>query len=156
MVHRQLHMLMKSRTLFFVGLGLLLFGIALYVFSTQSPEFTQTFPATANRECAPWDGPAFTVQIPWADGGLINISIWQAPEINFVKTFLFPDDSGQVGSVSFISASGDYEILTGEIRFEGVSEGKPFGGRFRLKSAGGGEYVGRFEATWGHQMMLCG
>jgi hypothetical protein len=123
-------MMMKYRPLFFVAFGLLILGIALFTFSPQNQAPTQVFTATVNRDCAPWDGSAFRVSIPMKDGTVINISIWQAPDIKFSKTFMFPDDTGQVGNASLLLANGEYETLSGEVRLEGVSEGKPFAGRF--------------------------
>lgn len=78
---------------------------------------------------------------------MIIISIWQAPDINFSKTFIFPDDTGQVGNVSLWLANGEYETLSGEVRFEGVSDGKAIAGRFNLKSERGGVYVGQFKRS---------
>ena len=148
--------MMKSRTLFFITIGLFILGIAIFTFSTRNQEPTQMFTATVNRDCAPWDGSAFRVSVPMEAGVVINISIWQAPDIKFSRTFMFPDDTGQVGNVSLLLANGEYETLSGEVRLEGVSEGKPFAGRFNLKSERGGMYVGQFEAEWDNQIALCG
>ena len=149
-------MMMKSRTLFFIAIGLLILGIALFTFSRRNQEPEQVFPATINRDCAPWDGSAFTVSVQMDGGTVIDISIWQAPDIKFSKTFLFPDDTGQVGNASLLLANGEYEALSGEVRFEGVSQGMPIEGRFSLKSERGGVYVGRFEAEWSSQVVMCG
>jgi hypothetical protein len=149
-------MMMKSRTLFFIAIGLLILGIALFTFSARNREPVQSFPATVNRDCAPWDGSAFRVSVPMEDGTVINISIWQAPDIKFSKTFMFPDDTGQIGSASLLLANEEYETLSGEVRFEGVSEEKPLVGRFNLKSERGGMYVGQFAAEWDNQIALCG
>ena len=148
--------MLKSRTLFFIVLGLLILGIGWYTFSARNQAPAQIFPATVNRDCAPWDGSAFRVLVQMEDGVVINISIWQAPDIKFSKTFIFPEDTGQIGNVSLVLANGEYESLSGEVRLEGVSEGKPFAGRFNLKSESGGMYVGQFEAEWDNQIALCG
>lgn len=148
--------MLKSRTLFFIGLGLLILGIGWYTFSARNQVHAQIFPATVNRDCAPWDGSAFRVLVQMEDGVVINISIWQAPDIKFSKTFIFPEDTGQIGNVSLVLENGEYESLSGEVRLEGVSEGKPFAGRFNLKSERGGMYVGQFEAEWDNQIALCG
>lgn len=148
--------MLKSRTLFFIVLGLLILGIGWYTFSARNQAPAQIFPATVNRDCAPWDGSAFRVLVQMEAGAVINISIWQAPDIKFSKTFIFPEDTGQIGNVSLVLANGEYESLSGEVRLEGVSEGKPFAGRFNLKSERGGMYVGQFEAEWDNQIALCG
>ena len=155
-LHRHLHMKIKSRTLFFVVIGLLIVGIAFFTFSARSQQPTQIFPATVNQDCAPWDGSAFRVSVPMKNGTVINISIWQAPDIKFSKKFMFPDNTGQVGNASLVLANGEYERLSGEVWFEGVSEGKSLVGRFSLKSERGGVYVGQFEAVWESQIALCG
>ena len=149
-------MMMKSRTLFFIAIGLLLLGVAVFIFSTQDQEPAQTFSATINRDCAPWDGSAFTVSIPMSAGAVIDISIWQSPDIKFSKTFSFPDNTGQVGNVSIRSASGEYEQLSGTVFFQRVDEGSPVSGRFELATEAGQRFEGQFEAGWENQIALCG
>ena len=147
---------MKSRTLFYIAIGLLILGIALFTFSTRTQEPVQVFPATINRDCAPWDGAAFTVRIPWKGGDVIDISIWQTPDIKFPKTFSFPDNTGQVGNAILIHQVDVLEQLTGEVWFERVSEGKVVEGGFRLKGERGEVFEGRFTAEWGSQIVMCG
>jgi hypothetical protein len=155
-VHRHLHMMMKSRTLFFIAIGLLILGMALFTFSTRNQEPALMFPATVYRDCAPWDGSAFRVRIPLKDGDVIDIGIWQAPDIKFSKTFSFPDDTGQAGYASLIDPAGSYEQLTGAVWFEGVSEGQTVAGRFSLKDERGEVFAGRFAAAWDGQVAMCG
>jgi len=149
-------MMIKSRTLFFIVIGLLLLGVAVFTFSTRNQEPAQVFTATVNRDCAPWDGAAFTIRMPFQNGDVIAISIWKSPDFKFSKTFSFPDDTGQVGHASLLLGNGEYEALSGEVRFEGVSEGMPIEGRFRFTSERGGEYVGQFRAEWENQVSMCG
>jgi hypothetical protein len=148
--------MMKSRTLLFAAIGLLLLGIVLFTFSSRNQGSAQIFPAVINRDCAPWDGSAFTVQIPWQRGDVIDISIWQAPDIQFAKTFSFPDNTGQVGNASYRSASDEYQQLSGTVFFQGVDEGRPVAGRFDLVMEAGQHIEGQFKADWGDQVMLCG
>jgi len=148
--------MLKSRTLFFIALGLLILGIGWYTFSAQNQEPTQIFPATVNRDCAPWDGSAFTVQVLWQRGDVINISIWKAPDIKIPVTFSFPDDIGQVGYVSYRLGPSNYEQLSGTIFFWHVEEGSPVEGRFELTTEAGQRFEGQFKAEWGDQMALCG
>ena len=98
----------KSRTLFCVTIGLLILGIALFTFSTRNQEPVQIFPATINRDCAPWDGSAFTVSIPYDSGSVIYISIWQLPDIKLPAKFSFPDESIRIGNATYLTngASG--------------------------------------------------
>ena len=149
---------MNSRTLFFIAISLLILGIALFTFSTRDQEPAQVFPATVNRDCAPWDGSAFTVSIPFDSISTITISIWQAPDIKFPVTFSFPDETGQVGNATARSgsASGGYETLSGEARFESVSVDNVVEGRFNFTSEGGGQFTGKFIAEWGSEIVYCG
>ena len=147
---------MKSQTLLTITLVLLILGIALFTFSMRNQEPAQTFSATVNRDCAPWDGAAFTLSVPLKDGNAISISIWQTPAIKSPVAFSFPDNTGQVGNATLILANENYEALTGDVRFEGVGEGMPIEGRYNFTSEGGEQLIGRFKAEWGSQIMLCG
>ena len=139
-----------------IAIGLLILGIAIFTFSMRDQEPTQVFSATVNRDCAPWDGAAFTVQIPWHGGDIINISIWKSPDIKFPTTFSFPDNTGQIGNVILIRPVGLPDPLTGEVWFDSVSEEKVVDGGFRLKGERGDLFEGRFAAEWGSQVALCG
>ena len=55
---------MKSLTLFYVAIGFLILVIAWFMYSSRNQDVAQVFPATIDRDCAPWDGSAFTVSIP--------------------------------------------------------------------------------------------
>jgi hypothetical protein len=87
---------------------------------------------------------------------VIDISIWQAPDIQFAKTFSFPDNTGQVGNASYHSASDEYQQLSGTVFFKRVDEGRPVEGRFDLVTEAGQHFEGQFKADWGDQVMLCG
>jgi hypothetical protein len=149
-------MMMKSRTLFFIAVGLIILGFALFTFSTRNQEPVQIFPATVNRDCAPWDGSAFRVTIPLEDGAVIDIGIWQAADIKFPKTFSFPDDTGQVGNASLRLTSAEYQQLRGTVFFQRVNGESPVAGRFELVTEAGQRFEGEFKAEWGDQMALCG
>ncbi len=154
-IHRHFDM-MKSRTVFFTAIGLLILGIALFTFSARNQAPTQTFPATINRDCAPWDGSAFTVSIPLSDGAIIDISIWKSPDIKLPVTFSFPDNTGQVGNASYRLTSSEYEQLSGKVFFWRVDEGSAVEGRFELVTEAGRQFKGQFKADWENQIMLCG
>jgi hypothetical protein len=148
--------MMKSRTLFFTAIGLLFLGIAIFTFSARNQAPAQIFPAMINRDCAPWDGSAFTVSIPMNGGTSINISIWKAPDIKFPVTFSFPDNTGQVGNASYRLASGDYKQLSGKIFFQRVDEGNPVEGRFEFVTETGRQFNGQFKADRRNLVMMCG
>lgn len=149
---------MKSRTQFFIAIGLLILvlGIALFTFLTRNQQPTQLFHAMVNRDCAPWDGSAFTVSVPYDSTSTLTISIWQSPDIKLPSTFLFPDPTGRVGNASYLSPSGEYEPLSGKVSFERVEEGTLVEGEFSLTSERGEHFKGTFEAQWGDEIVYCG
>ena len=139
-----------------MGLVILVFGIAWYTFSTRNQAATPVFPATINRDCAPWDGAAFTVSIPVDNGTNIDISIWQSPDIKLPVTFSFPDETGQVGNAVDRSLSGEYEQLSGKVSFSRVVEGSPVEGDFTFTSERGEQFKGQFKAEWEDEIVMCG
>lgn len=114
------------------------------------------FAATVNRDCAPWDGPAFTVSVPLNDGRTVSISIWQSPELGGPVTFTFPDTSGQVGNASVFSADGMPDELSGTVAFQRVQADQPVEGHFNLVDKNGVPFKGTFHAIWGDAAPLCG
>jgi hypothetical protein len=134
----------------------LILGGTFVLSASANPELLQEFPATVNRDCAPWDGPAFTVNIPLDDGRTVSISIWQSPELGGPVTFSFPDPSGQVGNASLFPAGGMPEELSGTVHFQGVQAEQPVEGQFNLVTENGDRFKGRFTAAWGDATMLCG
>ena len=148
--------MMKSRTLFLIAIGVLILGIALFTFSARNQEPAQIFPATVSRDCAPWDGSAFTVSIRYDPTTTITILIWQSPDIKIPTTFTFPDDTGQVGTAYILPELDPLQQLRGTIFFWQVEEGRPIGGRFELVTEAGQRFEGQFKAEWENQMALCG
>jgi len=149
---------MKPRTQFviIVGLVVLVLGIAWLTFPDRDQAVTQTFPATIQRDCAPWDGAAFTVQIALQGGDAIQISIWQSPELKLPKTFSFPDDTSQVGNASLMHSTEAAEQLSGKVSFSSVKQGSPAEGRFELFTDTGEGFTGEFHAEWQDKIVLCG
>ena len=147
---------MKSRTSLVIAIGLLLIGIVLFAFSTRDQKTAQILPAAIKRNCAPWDGAAFTVTIPLDNGDVIDVSIWQSPDIKYPVTFSFPDQSGKIGNAVHRSATDEYEMLSGMVSFQRVEEGQPVEGKFELVSETGKQFKGRFKADWGNQIIMCG
>jgi len=149
-------MMMKSRILFLIAIGVLILGIALFTFSARNQEPAQIFPATVNRDCAPWDGSAFTVSIRYDPTTTITILIWQSPDIKIPTTFTFPDDTGQVGTAYILPELDPLQQLRGTIFFWRVEEGRPIEGRFELVTEAGQRFEGQFKAEWANQIALCG
>ena len=146
----------KSQKVLVFAISLLILSVALFTFLRRDHASLQTFSATAHRDCAPWDGAAFTVRVPLNDGTMIDISIWQSPEIVFPKKFSFPDDTGQVGNAILIYPVGLPDVLSGEVAFQRVEAGLPIEGRFNLTSERGARFEGQFHAEWSEQVVMCG
>jgi len=148
--------MLKFRNWLYIIFGLLLFGLAFFTFTSQNEEPQQIFPATINRDCAPWDGAAFTISISMNDGMIVNISIWQAPDIKLPVTFSFPDHTGQVGNSSLFLQIGMPEQLTGKVFFQKIDQEHQVEGEFDLHTEAGRHFKGRFIAEWSDQVILCG
>jgi len=149
---------MKPRTQFLIAIGLiiLILGITWYSFSTRNQEPAQIFPATINRDCAPWDGSAFTVSVPMKDGAIIYISIWQSPDIKLPARFSFPDETGQIGFAYILPELDPLQQLSGEVSFRRVEEGNPVEGEFDFTTESGKQFTGKFKAEWGNGTATCG
>ena len=130
-------------------------GLALYALARRSQMPEQTFSATINRDCAPWDGSAFTVSIPMKGQG-IAISIYQSPEIKHPTTFLFAEDTLSTGNALLILPIGAPEQLTGKVSFQKVAQDTPVKGRFDLVTNSGKHFKGKFSAKWKNEIVLCG
>ena len=147
---------MKLRTQFFIAVALLILGIAWFTYANRSEEPAPMFLATINRDCAPWDGSAFTLSIPAEDGTIIHISIWQSPDIKLPVTFSFPDQTGQIGTAYIRPELHPLQQLSGEVSFKRVEEGIPVEGAFNLETESGKQFKGRFKAEWGNEVVYCG
>ena len=149
---------MKFRTQFFIAIGLLifLFGIAWLTFSTQNREPVQVFRATINRDCAPWDGSAFTMSFRYDPITTITISVWQSPDIKFPTTFTFPDETGQIGFAYTLPELDPLEELTGKVTFWRVEQDVPVEGEFNFMTQRGKQFNGKFKAEWGNEVVYCG
>jgi hypothetical protein len=149
---------MRSRIPLYVLFSLLLIALgAIWFFArgeAQGP--SQVFPATIHRDCAPWDGSAFTVSITHPSGTLIYISIWQPPDIPFPAAFSFPDETGQIGAAYILPEIDPFQPLSGEVWFQRVEQGIPVEGWFRFRSEAGAQFEGRFVAQWGDEVLYCG
>lgn len=149
---------MKTRTLFYVLISAVIFAaIILWAISrTQVSGSDKLFDATVNSDCAPWDGMAFVISIPYEAASVIEISIWQSPGLETVTSFSFPDRTGSVGNATYRSYSGDAQELSGKVSLQPFEAEMPVEGAFNFTSDRGGHLSGRFMASWGHQQALCG
>jgi hypothetical protein len=115
-----------------------------------------TLAATVNRDCAPWDGSAFTISIHYDPTTTITISIWQSTDINIPTTFTFPDATGQIGYTYILPELDPLQQLSGTIFFWRVEEGSPVEGRFEFVTEAGQQFEGQFKAEWDEQIAMCG
>jgi hypothetical protein len=151
---------MRSRSLLYLLIVLLFVALGgiwyRYFASTEGP--SKIFPAEVNRDCAPWDGAAFTVAVQYDPVTVIYITIWQTPDIRFRTTFPMPDDveAEQDGYAYILPEVGPYLPLNGEVSFQRVDVGMPLEGGFNFTSETGGQFEGRFIAEWGDQVVYCG
>ena len=149
---------MKSRTSLYGLLCLLLIAlVGIWFFQARKAQApAQVFPATVDRDCAPWDGEAFTVSIPWSDRSTLSISIYRSPDIKLPTSFSFPDESMSEGNAYLLLPDGLPEQLAGRVRFQRVEAGLPVEGRFQFRSEAGVELKGQFVAQWGDEIVYCG
>jgi hypothetical protein len=146
----------RNRLLFALFLTGLLLGITWIARLAREQESSLAWKATINRDCAPWDGSAFTISIPYESGSEIRISIWQAPDIKWPVRFILPDQNGRLGNAVILTRSGAATTLHGSILLRRVIEGIPAVGEFDFLTPGGGRIGGKFTAEWGDSLALCG
>jgi hypothetical protein len=148
---------MKFRVSLYIAIVLLIFilDLAWFTFSTRNQEPEQIFAATINRDCAPWDGSAFSVSIP-VEGSVIHISIYQPPNVNHQTAFSFPDETLSMGNAILVTSVSSSEQLTGKVSFSRVEQGLPVEGAFELVTEVDEQFKGKFVAHWGNENIYCG
>jgi hypothetical protein len=151
---------MKLKTTFLALLLLFLIALSgIWIFYSLTPAGqtpAQTFPAIINRDCAPWDGGAFTMSFRYDPITTITISIWQSPSFPLPITFSFPDETRKAGTVYAVQELDPLEELTGKVTFWRVEQGIPVEGEFNLNAASGKHFKGKFRAEWGNEIVYCG
>jgi hypothetical protein len=125
---------------------MLISSITWLSFLTRDQAAIEVFPAAINRDCSPWDGSAFTVSIPYDSGSIINISIWQSPDIKLPVTFSLPDETTRVGIAYSLPELDPLEELKGTVTFRRVEEGIPADGEFNFMTENGKNFKGKFFA----------
>ena len=148
------------------SLALLFSGLALTQRGPDSVPSRQgdvsTFYAEIQRDCAPWDGAAFSVSIqPVAglkkiDVPFIHVAIWQAPNLRGSAKFAFPDLTGKIGAAYIQTRSESVTPLRGTISFRRVMPNEIVEGQFDFLDPNGKRYSGKFAATWNGKIALCG
>jgi hypothetical protein len=148
--------MMKIRARLLLATGLLVLVIALFTFQGRDQEAVQVFAATINRDCAPWDGAAFTMSVSYDTGTVLSISIWQAPEINFPFTISLSGDGEKNGYAYILQELGPFIQLHGNIFFQRVNTKEPVQGNFDLTDENGNQFSGKFIAEWRNEVIYCG
>jgi hypothetical protein len=139
-----------------IVLVILFLGSLFFIGYTRNQEIKPVLSATISRDCAPWDGAAFTITVPMSDSAILDISIWQSPDIRRPISFSFPDETQQIGNTSLLPQFGEPDQLTGQVWLNNVSEGMPVEGRFSLTSESGAQLEAKFVAQWDDQIVYCG
>jgi hypothetical protein len=148
---------MKLRTLSYALIGSLILAVILWVYFTiQTVQTDVVFEAIVNRDCAPWDGMAYTIIIPDRAGSKIVVSIWKSPDFHFPGTYSFLDSSGRVGTAVLQSPVDSFQPLNGKITMHPFKAGNPIEGWFNFTTEDGGVFIGNFKAEWGNQTAFCG
>ena len=118
-------------------------------------------PAVAWADCAPWDGPAFTIAIgpPGAtavdpEHAWLRISIWHEPGSRHGATYRFPDRDGRTGAVQFGGTA--YPSVTGTVRFPPRGADDEIRGSFDFAAPDGQRFAGSFRGTWSSRRVMCG
>ena len=142
-------------TISILGLAFLLVGLAWQAFSMRDSEPENILPATINRDCAPWDGSAFTISIP-IQGGSLYISIFQLPNLQHPTIFEFPDETMTVGKTVLTLPFSPAAPVRGNVRLQRVEQERPVEGRFDLVTETGQQLKGEFIAEWGDDIIYCG
>lgn len=118
-------------------------------------------PAVAWRDCAPWDGAAFTVAVgrpgqkdvdraqPW-----LRIAIWHEASIRNPVTYRFPDTDGKTGAVQYGGTA--FPSVTGTVSFTRAVFGDDLDGSFAFVAPDGQKIVGRFHGRWSPDVAVCG
>lgn len=148
---------MNSRNQFFtvVAFLFLMIGALMFVLLTRAPELVVPLPVSVARDCAPWDGPAFTVSIPLEET-VFRISIYQPPEIQHAVRFSFPDTTLREGHALLLLPDDVTETLTGTVSLQRVEQGTPLEGRFDLSTEAGRHFQGAIRAEWDNRIVYCG
>ncbi|MEO8677883.1 MAG: hypothetical protein ABI665_02480 [Vicinamibacterales bacterium] len=126
-----------------------------------APSQSPSLPAIAQLDCAPWDGPAFSIAIgregaktvdaahPW-----LRISIWHDAAARHGATYRFPDTDGKTGAVEYRGSA--FPSVTGTVTFPREVPAKDIDGSFDLVAPDGRHLSGRFHGGWSPRTMMCG
>lgn len=121
----------------------------------------EVLPAVAWHDCAPWDGPSFTIAVgqpgaksvdterPW-----LQIAVWHPAESRHGVTYRFPDTDGTTGAVTYGGTA--FPSSKGTVTFAPVGAANDVDGSFDLVTPDGRHLAGRFHGTWEPRAAMCG
>ena len=133
------------------------------------PQHHKSMHAFAERDCAPWDGPAFAIWIPAQHvGGPVNawiyLRIWRRPE-DSLSRFSFPDKTMRIGSVMYFQglkspqslkwSTQPRQQLSGTVHFSRVGPHQSILGELDFRTDQNASLRGRFEAQWRQGRTTC-
>jgi hypothetical protein len=122
--------------------------------------------ATIYFSAAPWDGAAYSIEIPLkrtkdAPQPFIHISIWGNPEFLKPKTFDFSGKEDPGGGSSRGNGRAFFqailnkslpENLAGSVSFKALQKDHPVSGIYELATLDGKKkFKGNFQAAWGNK-----
>ena len=150
--------MMKPQLRLFLLISLVSIALAgiWLIYPLSNPETPPALSAKIDRDCAPWDGPAFTISFPYDSVTSIMISIWQAPSLAFPAAFSFPDETMRIGTAYVARKLAPLEGLSGKVWLPRLEPGKSIEGRFSFRSERGERLDGVFLAEWGNLVVYCG
>jgi hypothetical protein len=136
--------------------GLVLACAACGAAPPTRPEAVAT--ARIARSCAPWDGAAFTVSVPAADGAstaALQLSVWSSPQFDGERKVVFAEGDDRTG-VAMYAETADHAVpLTGEATFRQAADGS-IEGTLHLKAADGRRFERRFRGRLDGGAVMCG
>ena len=143
------------------GIASVAVGLLAAVTVARAAQEPRLSPAIAWRDCAPWDGPAFTVAVgregatsvdparPW-----LRISIWQEAGTRHGVTYRFPDTTQKLGAVEYGGTA--FPSVNGTVTFPSAVSEEVVAGSFDFMTPDGRHLAGRFRGGWRPVAALCG
>jgi hypothetical protein len=138
-----------------------LLALAVVMALAPASAQTQVFPALARLDCAPWDGPAFTVALGERgakkvdpERSWLQISIWHPAESRHGVTYRFPDSDGKTGAISYRGAA--FPSSKGTVTFTRTGAPTVIDGSFDLVTPDGRHLTGQFHGSLVARKVLCG
>jgi hypothetical protein len=118
-------------------------------------ELLPMYSAYANQGCTEKGDWKFEVSIIITQQDVIIISVSEQPGFESPVTFSFPDGITHKHVAVLAGMGMTQEKLDGKVEFSQAVMAIPFAGRFNLRTAGGKQFIGKFNAEWGDLVINC-